>query len=160
MQLIEAGRIVGTHGVRGELKVEPWGDGPDFLLKFSTVYIQRKPYTVQQARIHKSLVLFKLEGVDDPQAGQALRNQELYIDRTGVILPEGRFFVQDIVGLSVMNQNGTRLGTLYEVMTLPAHDVYRVQGELGDHYIPAVPQFIKNIDLKSGVIRVELIEGM
>jgi len=160
MELIEAGKIVGTHGVQGELKVEPWCDAPDFLLKFTTVYLNQKPYQVTGARVHKSLALFKLEGIDDPQAGQALRGQVLHIDRTGVTLPPGRYFVQDLIGLSVYDQEGERVGTLYDVLSLPAHDVYRVQGEDGEHYIPVVPEFIKEIDVENGKILVNLIEGM
>jgi len=158
--LIESGVIVGTHGVRGEIRVEPWCDGPEFLLQFKTVYLAGKPYPVEAARVHKSLALLKLRGVDDVQTAQALRGREVWIDRTGVVLPEGRYFVRDLTGLSVVDADGVRVGTLYEVMSLPAHDVYRVQGEDGERYIPATPQFVKEIDLSAGIVRVELIEGM
>lgn len=160
MELIESGKIVGTHGVRGELKIEPWCDGPEFLLQFRTVYAGGKPYAVESARLHKSLVLLKLKGIDDPQSAGAMRDALLYIDRTGVVLPEGRYFVKDLIGLSVIDQDGQRVGTLYEVLSLPAHDVYRVQGDDGEHYIPALPQFIRDIDIEAGIIRAELIEGM
>ncbi|MCL2083580.1 MAG: ribosome maturation factor RimM [Oscillospiraceae bacterium] len=160
MQLIEAGKIVGTHGVHGEVKIEPWCDEPDFLLRFSDVYINKKPYKVTNSRVHKTLVILKLDNIETPQDAQALRGMELSIDREGISLPEGRYFVQDLIGLSVINHDGARVGVLYEVMTMSAHDVYRVQGDDGEHYIPVVPEFVKEIDIDSGIIHVKLIEGM
>jgi 16S rRNA processing protein RimM len=158
--LLEIGKIAGTHGVRGELRVEPWCDSPDFLAGFPCVYFNGKQqYRVLSARPHKSLVLMMLEGVDTVEAAQALRGTVIYIDRSGITLPEGRYFVQDLVGLAVFN--GTeRVGTLYDVLNAPAHDVYVVRGEDGERMIPAVPEFVKEIDIDAGIIRVELIEGM
>jgi len=170
MELLEIGKIVGTHGVRGELRVEPWCDNPAFLAGFTSVYISGQPQKVISARPHKSLVLMMLEGVDTVEAAQALRGTVLHIDRTGVELPEGRYFIQDLVGLSVRRtaggdgtcgcETGEHIGTLYDVLTAPAHDVYVVRGEDGDRMIPVVPEFVKKIDIDAGVIWVELIEGM
>jgi len=172
MELLEIGKIVGTHGVRGELRVEPWCDNPAFLAGFTSVYISGQPQKVLSARPHKSLVLMILEGVDTVEAAQALRGTVLHIDRTGVELPEGRYFIQDLIGLSVRHRRtaagdgtcgcgtGEHIGTLYDVLTAPAHDVYVVRGEDGDRMIPVVPEFVKEIDMTAGVIWVELIEGM
>jgi 16S rRNA processing protein RimM len=160
MDLIEIGKIVGTHGVRGELRVEPWCDSPAFLAGFPAVCLHGKAHTVESARVHKRLVLLKLEGVDTVESAQALRDGVLYIDRSGIELPEGRYFIQDLIGLSVTGQDGERVGTLYDVLTAPAHDVYIVRGGDGEHMIPAVPEFVKKIDLENGVIQVALIEGM
>lgn len=159
MDLIEAGRIVGTHGIRGEVKIEPWCDSPEFLRGFETLHIGGSAYIMSSSRVHKSNVLASLEGIDNPQAAQALTGKVVYIDRTGVALPEGRYFVRDLIGLSVIGADGERVGTLFEVISNPAHDIYLVKGD-GEHYIPAVPEFIKEIDVKSGIIRVSLIEGM
>jgi 16S rRNA processing protein RimM len=157
--LQEIGKIAGTHGVRGELRVEPWCDDPAFLAGFHVVYLGGKPIRVLSARPHKSMVLMMLEGVGTVEAAQALRGTVIYIDRSGVALPEGRYFIADLIGLSVLNGE-ERIGTLYDVLTAPAHDVYIVQGGDGDRMIPAVPEFVKEIDIEGGVIRVELIEGM
>jgi 16S rRNA processing protein RimM len=157
--LMEIGKIAGTHGIRGELRVEPWCDSPAFLAEFSSVYLNGAERKVKSARPHKSLVLMMLEGIDTVEAAQALRGTVIHIDRTGVALPEGRYFIQDLIGLSVLD--GTEhIGTLYDVLTAPAHDVYMVRGGDGDRMIPAVPEFVKGIDIDAGIIRVELIEGM
>lgn len=157
--LQEIGKIVGTHGIRGELRVEPWCDSPAFLAGFSTVFLRGKPYAVESVRTHKSLALIKLESVDSVEAAQALREVVLHIDREGVTLPEGRYFVKDLIGLSVMDGD-ERIGTLTDVLSMPAHDVYQVRGDDGEHLIPAVPEFVKEIDIESGIMRVSLIEGM
>ena len=159
MDLLEIGKIVGTHGVRGELRVEPWCDSPAFLAGFTAVFLRGTPYQVQSARTHKSLVLMKLEGVESVEAAQALRDSVLYIDRSDCALPEGRYFIRDLIGLAVFDGE-ERVGTLYDVLNAPAHDVYVVRGGDGEHMIPAVPEFVKEVDLEQGVIRVALIEGM
>lgn len=159
MELQEAGKVAGTHGIHGEIKVEPWCDGPDFLLGFDEVYISSKPFKVLSARVHKSLVLMRLEGLDNPEDAGAYRGKTLYINREGVVLPPGRYFISDLIGLSVIDGDGERVGTLYDVLSMPAHDVYHVRGE-GDHYIPAVPEFVKEIDIDKGIMHVNLIEGM
>ncbi|MDR0292865.1 MAG: ribosome maturation factor RimM [Oscillospiraceae bacterium] len=159
MELLEIGKIVGTHGVRGEVRVEPWCDSPAFLAGFTVVYLQGSPLAVQTARVHKSLVLMKLEGTDTVEAAQALRDSVLRIDRSDAALPEGRYFIKDLIGLAVFDGE-ERVGTLYDVLCAPAHDVYVVRGDGGEHMIPAVPAFVKEIDIDGGVVRVALIEGM
>ena len=159
--LIEIGRITASHGIRGEVRAEPWCDSPDFLTGFSEVYLRGEELCrVEGARVHKNHALLKLEGVDTVEAAQALRGVVLYIDRAGVKLPEGRFFIKDLIGLSVVDGKTGRVGTLYDVLAMPAHDVYVVRGDGGEHMIPAVPEFVKEIDIAGGTVRVELIEGM
>jgi 16S rRNA processing protein RimM len=158
-QFLEIGRIVSTHGVRGEVRVEPWCDNPAFLAGFTTVYLRNAPVAVESARAHKNLVLMKLEGVDTVEAAQALREAVLWIDRSDIELPEGRFFVQDLIGLAVYDGE-EYIGSLTDVLTMPAHDVYHVRGGDGEHMIPAVPEFVREIDLPGGIMRVKLIEGM
>ena len=102
---LEAGRIVGTHGVRGELRVEPWCDSARFLTGFSEFYWDggREKVKVVSSRPHKNLLLLKLEGVDTVEAGDALRGRVLYLARADAKLPQGRFFVQDLLGLSAVD---------------------------------------------------------
>ncbi|MDR1692418.1 MAG: ribosome maturation factor RimM [Oscillospiraceae bacterium] len=157
--LLEIGQIVSTHGVRGEVRVTPWCDSPAFLTGFSTVYLRGAPVNVESSRAHKNLVLMKLAGIDTVEAAQALRDAVLSIDRSGVTLPEGRYFIQDLIGLAVYD-GAEHIGTLTDVLTMPAHDVYQVRGEDGERLIPAVPEFVNEIDIPAGIMRVSLIEGM
>ena len=156
---LEAGRIVNTHGVRGEVKIQPWADSPEFLRDFSRLYIDGRPYRLLSARVHKSSVIASLEGVDDVNAAMALRDKTVCIDRREARLPEGGYFIQDLIGAKVVTEDGAELGTLAEVLNMPASDVYVVRGER-EILIPAVPQFIVSRDIDEGVITVRMMEGL
>lgn len=156
---LEAGRIVNTHGVRGEVKIQPWADSPEFLKGFSRLYIDGKPYRLLSARVHKSSVIASLEDVDDVNAAMALRDKTVFIDRREARLPEGGYFIQDLIGAKVVTEDGAELGTLAEVLNMPASDVYVVRGER-EILIPAVPQFIISRDIDEGVITVRMMEGL
>lgn len=157
-QFLEAGEIVGTHGVRGEVKIYPWADGPEFLLNFDTLYLDGKPFEVETSRVHKTLVLAKLAGVDSVESAQKLRGRTVTIDREGLELEEGTVFIADLIGLPVFS-GGVRIGTLKEVLTPPGNDVYVVEGEKR-YMIPAVSEFLEKVDVEGGEIHVRLIEGM
>ena len=111
------------------------------------------------AREHKGFLIAQLEGVADVNAAQALKNRVVQIARADARLPRGAFFLQDIIGASVVDESGAEVGTLAEVLELPTQRVYVVRGET-EHLIPAVPAFILNTDAEAGVITVRLIEGM
>ena len=159
MRFIEAGRIVNTHGVRGEVKIEVWLDSADFLKSFKTLYIDEKPVKLRSGFVHKGCLIACLEGVDDVNAAMVLKNRTVYIDRKDAKLPKGAYFIQDIIGAEVIDEQGNTLGKLADVMETPASSIYVVKGET-EHLIPAVPEFILKVDVKNGVIRVHTIEGM
>ncbi len=158
-QFLEAGRIVNTHGVRGEVKIEPWADSPEFLRGFQTIYIDGSPLKVLSARVHKNMLIALLEGCEDIHAAMRLKNRVVYINRDDAVLPEGGFFIADLIGASVVEENGREVGRLTEVLDLPAGNVYVVRGER-EHMIPAVPEFILHTDVEKGIVTVRLIEGM
>ena len=135
-QFLEAGQIVNTHGIQGEVKIVPWCDSPEFLLQFGTLYLDGTPVRVRAARVHKGNVLAALEGVADVNAAMALKGKIVSIDRSGVVLPEGRHFIAP-----------------------PAHEVYVVKGE-HEYMIPAVDEFLAETNVEGGYIKVRLIEGM
>ena len=157
---IEAGRIVNTHGVRGEVKIEVWLDSPQFFKSFKHLTLAGgEEKSVLSARVHKGFVIAQLEGVEDVNAAMALKNRTVLVRRADARLPKGRFFLQDILGARVVDEDGRELGVLQDVLETPAAAVYVVQGER-EHLIPAVPEFIKKTDADAGLITVHLIEGM
>ena len=157
---LEAGQIVNTHGIRGEVKIVPWCDTPEFLCGFDTFYLDGAPVKVESARAHKGNVIAKLAGVDDVNGAMRLKNKVVSIDRSGVILPPGRHFIADLIGLEVREaESGRVLGKIEDVLTLPANDVYVVKGEK-EYLIPAVDEFLAETNLEGGYVRVRLIEGM
>jgi len=158
---LEAGKIVNTHGVRGEVRLMPWADSPEFLQEFETLYIDGAPVKLLSARVHKNFLIVKLEGVSTIEAAIALKNKLIYISREDVELPPGDFFIQDILGFSVVDEKGIQIGTLKEILPRPSGDVYVVAAEDGaERLIPDVPAFMLEKNLDGGFIRVRLIEGL
>ncbi len=156
---LEAGKIVSTHGVRGEVKVLPWADSPEFLLRFDTFYLEgNRAVSVEHSRVQKTCVLLKLRGVDTVEDAQTLRGKVLSIRRDDPKLPKDTVFIADLIGLPVRCE-GRELGTLTEVLTMPASDVWVVRGE-HEYMIPNVPAFVPEVDPSKGFLEVQLIEGM
>ena len=158
---LEAGKIVNTHGIAGGVKIMPWADDPDFLLNFKTLYLDGKPIHIRSARVHKNAVLMKLDGVDDINEAMRLKNKVVSIDREDATLEEGSFFLADLYGLEVRDaDSGEVLGTISDVLTPPANNVYIVKGTKREYMIPAVPEFIVETNVDEGYLLVHLIEGM
>lgn len=162
-QYLEVGKVTNVHGLMGEVRVQPWADSPDFLCQFKTLYVDQNhfPIHVERARVHKNMVILKLEGITDVNGALAMRNAILYIDRKDANLPEGSFFIADLMGLEVRDAKDNHvLGQIADVLTLPANHVYVVRGGKREMMIPAVPQFIQEVNIDGGYLLVNLIEGL
>ena len=161
---LEAGRIVGTHGVRGELRVEPWCDSAAFLAGFPVLYWDEgtRPVKVLSARPHKRLLLLRIEGCSSATEGALRRGKILYLDREDVSLPEGKFFIQDVIGLEVTDADtGRRYGTLTDVLKTGANDVYTVRDSAGKEFLlPVIPDVVVDTDLEAGRLLVRPIKGI
>ena len=156
LQFLEAGQIVTTHGVRGEMKVLPWADGPDFLLEFDRVCIDGKEYKVESCRIQKSCNLLKLEGIDTMEAAQAMHGKTLQIYREDT--DPDIIFAAELIGMDVFHDDA-QIGKITEVLDYPGNKVYVVKGEK-NYMIPAVKAFILSTDMDANRMEVKLIEGM
>lgn len=157
-RFLQTGEIVSAHGVHGEVKILPWADSPEFLLQFHTFYLNGTPYAVRSARVHKTCVLAQLEGIDTPEAAVRLRGQTVCIDRSDVKLPTGTVFIADLLGCRVLDDDGVEIGKIKDVLTMPSSDVYVIEGERS-YMIPAVKEFVREICVDEGYVRVHLIEG-
>jgi len=161
LEFINAGQIVNTHGIRGEIKLLPQGVDLDILADCGTLYIGGKPYTPTARREHKGCLLLKLEGVDDMDAALAFKGKKAAIRRADVSLPEGEYFDEELVGLTARDaETGEELGKVEEVLTYPAHKIYAVRGGKDEYLIPAVPAFIAGIDVPGGTLDVHMMEGL
>ncbi len=159
MEFIEAGKIVNTHSVYGEIKVQPWSDSLDFLCDFDVIYIDKKPFEIERARVHKNCVLIKLKGINSINEAEVFRNKLICVDKDEVELSDGEYFIADLEGLKVIDVNLGELGELAEVFSLPSNDVYVVRGK-DEYMIPAVAEFIDSVDLENGIVYVATIPGM
>ena len=159
-QFLEAGKIVNTHGIRGEVKIQPWADDPEFLTGFKTLYIDGAACRVLSSRVHKDFVLVQFEGVTDIDSAVRFKNRVVSINRDDAHLPEGKHFIEDMVGVTAVDaETGAELGKVQEILPLPAGTVYVIRGER-EILIPDVPEFIKEADPDAGIMRVKTIEGM
>ena len=164
-QYLEAGKVVTTHGVRGEMKLELWCDGVDFLKKVGRLYPSAqggKAYKILSIRPQGQMALLQLEGVNDMDAARALRGQVFYFDRSDATLPEGRWYVADLIGCEVRDAD---TGKVYGVVTSVDHpgaqDIYTITDEKGNKWqLPAVPEFVKERVPEEGYVLVAPISGM
>ena len=154
-QYIEAGKIVNTHGVRGEVKVQPWDVSSELLCGFKTFYMDGAPFRPTSKRVQGDMVLMKLPEVDDMDAAAALKRKVLSIRRNDVQLKPGEHFDAEIIGMNVYNYfPHTYIGTVVDVL-------YKVKGEEKTYLIPAVKDiFITDIDEEAREISVHMIEGL
>ena len=147
LQFVEAGEIVTTHGVRGEVKVLTWLDDPEMLCEFDRCRIDGKEVVMQQVRVQKTCNLVKLEGVDTMEAAQALRGKVIELYR------------EDIDDGMEVCCDGNSIGKITEVLDYPGNQVYVVKGKR-EYMIPAVSAFVLDTDMENNLMQVRLIEGM
>ena len=156
LQFIEAGEIVTTHGVRGEVKVLTWLDSPELLCEFDRCRIGGKDYTMESVRVQKTCNLVKLSGIDTMEAAQAMRGKVIELYREDI--DEDVIFGAELIGVEVY-EGDALLGKIADVLDYPSSSVYVVKGE-HEYMIPAVNQFILSTDLEANRMQVKLIEGM
>ena len=156
LKYIEAGEIVNTHGVRGEVKVLCWLDAPEMLCEFDRCRIAGKDYEMESVRVQKTCNLVKLSGIDTMEAAQKLRGKVLELYREDI--DDEVIFAAELVGVEVYAE-GENIGTIREVLDYPGNAVYVVRGE-HEYMIPAVKQFILSTDMENNTMQVRLIEGM
>lgn len=162
-QYLEVGKIVGTHGIRGEMRVECWANSPDFLKTFKTLYLDEgKTAIAVSCRPHKNIALMTAKGVGSIEEADKLRGRILYIDRKDVRLDEGEHFVQDIIGLKVTDaDNGTVYGVVRDVLKTGSNDVYEMKAEDGRlFYIPVIPDILDRFDFDEGAVYIHPMKGL
>ena len=161
LKTIKIGRIVNTHGIRGEVRVQPRDGDPYFLTEFDTFLMDGKPVSPTSCHVHKSMVLMKFPGIDDMDAANTLRDKDLYIRREDAELPEDEFFDDELLGLDVFDaKTGEALGELKRVDFYPAHKIYTVRGKK-TYLVPAVKDaFIVAVDMEANRMEINVWEGL
>ncbi len=156
-------RVLSPHGVRGELKCAVLTDFPRRFASTARVYLgpQHQPFAVQRARLQGRFVLLKLEGLESRDDADRWRNAVVQVPTSErVRLPRGHYFWDDIIGLEVRDEDGTRLGRVRDILQTGANDVYVVDTGPGELLIPAIKDVVKRIDPAKGEMTVRLLEGM
>jgi 16S rRNA processing protein RimM len=164
-EYIRIGKILGTQGNRGAVRVLPLTDYPERFLKMSRVKVKlkedRHDFQIEAVNEHKKFLIIKFRGIDDMNAAEQLRGGYLEITRDQLIpLPEGSFYIFEIIGLKVYNLAGAYLGHVTDVLQTGANDVYVVETGGRPLLVPALKQVVREIDLSGRRMRVELPEGL
>ena len=156
LQFIEAGEIVTTHGVRGEVNVLCWLDDPEMLCEFERCRIGGKEYTMTEVRVQKTCNLVKLQGIDTMEAAQAMRGKVIELYREDI--DDEVIFAAELIGVEVYAEDAC-IGKIVDVLDYPGNAVYVVKGQ-HEYMIPAVSHFILSTDVDANRMEVRLIEGM
>ncbi len=161
---LETGEIVGTHGVRGEMRLYPWCDSPAFLTKVKHLYLDKEGNSVLDvvsARVHGTMLLLKVKGVDDIPAAERLRGRTVYLDRKDVKIEKGAYFIQDLIGCTVLDaDDGHCYGTICDVSKTGANDVWHIKQETREVLIPAIPDVVIDVDIDAQRVLIRSLKGL
>lgn len=171
MQRITIGQILKVRGTKGEMVVVPLTDDPKRFSELKKIFLSKdekitqfeveKVQTDLKTKRFKERVLLKLKEVENPEEAKRLVGSFLEIEKDDLIeLPVGRYFIFDIIGLKVITTEDKEVGTVKEVISLPANDVYVVQGNQKEYDIPAIKEVVKRIDLGKKMVIIEPKEGL
>ena len=162
MEKIKVGQVANAVGLKGELKVYHYSDYKERFEELSKIYLENTLYQISGVRYMKDLVILKLQGVDDRTEAEKHKGKDVYIDKTDIrVLPEDTYYIFDLIGMKVVDESGNIIGTLCDVIQNTAQDLYEVEKENKSKFlIPAVEEFILNIDIKNMIMTVRLIEGL
>jgi 16S rRNA processing protein RimM len=159
------GEIVGTFGIRGQVKVLPLTDFPERFQRTKTVYVgdEHTPMTVSGAQQHKNVIVLSLDAIDTADAAEKLRGKAVSVPESELTpLPPDQFYLHDVVGLRVEHVNGQPLGVITDVITSGGNDIFVVRDQVTgrETLLPVVKAFVKEIDIPRGLVRVEPIPGL
>ncbi len=163
---LEAAKVVSTHGVMGEVRAQCYCDDPEILCHLSMLYLDaqgKHPIGLQQGRVHKNVVILKLDGVNSLEDAQELRGKMLYLDRKDLVLEPGQYFIQDLLGSTVADAEEPEkvYGVLVDVTNTGASDIYHIKAPDGRLLLaPAIPQVVKQVDPEQEKILITPLEGL
>ena len=162
MEKILIGKIVNVVGLKGELKVYCYADRKERFEELEQVWLEEQPYPIQKVRYQGNVVILKLQGIDDRNQAESQRNKGVYIQESDLAeLPEGTYYVRDLIGTAVTGEDGCLLGSLSDVIQSSAQDLYEVRTKEGKKVlIPAVKEFILEINMEQKSMKVKLPEGL
>ncbi len=163
---LQAGKITSTHGIKGDVKVQVYCDSAELFCEFDSFYLDEKGYkTIQMenARLNKGGVIAKFKGIENMEMAQAMKNKMLYIHRDDLSLPADTYYIEDIIGCTVINFDDETIvyGKIIDVTQTGASDIYHIDNGKGEILLaPAIPQVIKATDIDNELIKITPLEGL
>ena len=166
MDLLEVGKIVNTHGLRGEVKVVPWTDYPEVFEDIETVYIKKKSdyerLDIAGIKYQKNNLIIRFAQLKDINEAEKYKNRVLYAERTSLgELPEGVYYIADLIGLDVVKEDGEKVGIISDVFNTGSNDIYEVKREGQKNLLlPVIDDVVLNIDVENKKVTVRMMEGL
>lgn len=162
---LQVGEIVGTHGVRGEMRVNPWCDSPAFLKKFKTLYLDEKgekSLQIKSAREHGNVALIVAEDIDTVEKAQSMRSKVLYIKRDDARLQKGSYFIAELIDCTVFDADDESIvyGVISDVSETGANDVWYIEKDGREYLIPAIKDVVVSVDVEEGKILIRPLKGI
>ncbi len=162
---LELGQIVGTHGIKGEMRINPWCDSPDFAKGFKTVYFDSKgtqPVKVSTCRPHGNVILMKLESINTMSDAEKMKNRMLYIRREDARLPEGTWFIEELIGCSVLDADSDKCyGKISDISPTGANDVWHISDENNIEFlIPAIKDVVVDVNVEDNIVKIRPMKGI
>lgn len=163
-QYLETGKIVGTHGIKGMVRVQPWCDSGDFLCGFKYFYLDNKGAERLEAlkvQPHGNIALIAFKGTDSIEKAEKLCGRIIYINRNDANLPSGRYFIEDLIGCAVFNaDSGENYGVISEVSATGANDVWHISGGGREYLLPAIDEVVINADIENEKVFIRPMKGI
>jgi 16S rRNA processing protein RimM len=159
-ELLQAGKIINTHALRGEVRIYPYCDSAEFICDIKTLYVDNQPMKVAAARPHKGQALVRFKGIDRIEDAEPLIGKLVYFAKNDVKLQENQYFIDDIIGMTVEDiQTGEVYGKVTSVFPTGANDVFEVKGDR-TLFVPKIDDVVKEINLKEKRILIQPLEGL
>ncbi len=162
-EYLEAGKIVTTHGIKGEVKIMPYTDTPELLCEFDRLFSGKNhdEIYIEKNRVFKNMIIAKIKGINTPEEAEKLRNKILYIHRKDLELDENTYFIQDLIGMEVKDADeGIIYGRITDVLQTGANDVYVIKGNDREYLVPAIPEVIILTDIDNDMMLIRPLEGL
>lgn len=161
---IEVGKITGTHGIRGEMRLDAWCDSPEFLSRFKRLYLTpdgSEMWDKCTCRPHKNIAIVKVPHIDTVEQAERFRGKTVYIDRSDAKLPDGKYFVQDLIGCAVIDADSSeQYGEISDVSKTGANDVWHINSERGEYLIPVIPDVVISVEIDRSRVLIRPIKGL
>ncbi len=162
-EYLETGKIVGTHGVKGMVRIQPWADSGEFLKGFKKFYLENGTASLEVVRLspHGNVVIAQFKNVDSIEDAETLRGKVIYIKRSDAKLPDGRYFVEELIGCTVFDaDSGVTLGTLTDISATGANDVWHIKRAGKEYLVPAIDDVIVSVDIDAETIVIRPLKGI
>ncbi len=162
-EFLEVGQVVGTHGVRGTMRIKPWSDDGEFLKGFKRFYTDggNTILKVTSVKPHGAVVLLDVAGVDSIEKAEALRGKVLSFKREDAKLPEGRYFVDELIGCKAIDvETDDELGIITDVSKTGANDVWHITRDNREYLVPAIPDVIVSVDIEKEIAILKVLKGI